>query len=59
MKMFRLQPYTEGYDCFQFEFYGCPEGEIINALDLFKLIDGFLAKFNLLGLKIVIVNNIF
>ena len=45
--MFRLQPYTEGYDCFQFEFYGCPEGEIINALDLFKILDDFLAKFNL------------
>ena len=28
MNMFLLQPYLFGFQCFQFELYGCPEGKI-------------------------------
>ena len=27
MKMFRFQPYNANFSCFQFEFYGCPDGK--------------------------------
>ena len=26
---FRIQPYTEGFNCFQFELFGCPAGNLI------------------------------
>ena len=29
LDMFRFQPYTEGFNCFQFELYGCPAGNLI------------------------------